>query len=50
MSKQLLRCGTCIGANVREDHYGQSEKKDAKHREGVSPRINEEKVKQIIQE
>ena len=24
MSKQLLRCGTSIGANVRESIYGQS--------------------------
>ena len=26
MSKQLLRCGTSIGANVREGHYAQSKK------------------------
>ena len=26
MSKQLLRCGTSIGANVREGLYGQSRK------------------------
>ncbi len=26
MSKQLLRCGTSIGANVREGQYAQSKK------------------------
>ena len=26
MSKQLLRCGTSIGANVHEAHHGQSSK------------------------
>lgn len=26
MSKQLLRCGTSVGANVREGHYAQSKK------------------------
>ena len=26
MSKQLLRCGTSIGANVREGYYAQSKK------------------------
>ena len=26
MSKQLLRCGTSVGANVRECHYAQSKK------------------------
>ena len=26
MSKQLLRSGTSVGANVREGHYAQSKK------------------------
>lgn len=35
MSKQLLRCGTSVGANVREAQYGES-KKDFIHKLAIA--------------
>jgi four helix bundle protein len=35
LSKQLLRCGTSVGANIREAHNGES-KLDFLHKMGIS--------------
>jgi len=36
MSKQLLRCGTSIGANVREGLYAQSRKDKRKYYDSLT--------------
>ena len=41
LSKQLLRCGTSIGANVREAHNGES-KSDFIHKMGIAQKETSE--------